>query len=256
MNIRKFLNDHVNEWKEYEFEGKAFESLGYKTELRPSQYIEFANTDLETSYHHSRINALANAKRAVDCQVDNLISAFGLKKSRHFPQRIEDISSLGLVAPRIIRKVVKLRNKLEHEYYNPTEEEVEDSIDIAHLFVSATTWPIGNFMTAFFVAKKGSENIGDDSKIVDEVLNRDYRIRGYTFTESVFVEFCHTEKCFHIDFISNNSAVVEIEIDYRHILYKGLMAFVLANNHDHPEWDEEKSANAFVKWLNDSADNL
>lgn len=49
-------------------------------ETMPDEFISFAEEDLETSNGHKYINALSNAKRALDCQTDRLLKLLGFYK--------------------------------------------------------------------------------------------------------------------------------------------------------------------------------
>lgn len=62
-----------------------------------------------------------------------------LKKEKwNFPKKIDFLNSVGIISPRILTKINRRRNLLEHEYKNPNEEEVEDALDIAILFINYT----------------------------------------------------------------------------------------------------------------------
>jgi hypothetical protein len=50
--------------------------------------------------------------------------------------KLEFISQNGIVAPKILGRVNRLRNRLEHELALPLEQEVDDALEIATLFVS------------------------------------------------------------------------------------------------------------------------
>ena len=73
--------------------------------------------------------------------MDSLLIGFGLSersKKWRFPQKIDFLNKVGVISPRILTKINKKRNLLEHEYRNPTEEEVEDALDVAILFINYT----------------------------------------------------------------------------------------------------------------------
>lgn len=112
------------------------------SQLSPVDFLRFAQEDLrESSGKRSIVNCLTNCKRAIDCQIDELIRKLGYypvsrKEKWFFPRKIQFIKDVGIVAPRIIEKVNKLRNDLEHEFKSPTIDKVEDALDIATLFVS------------------------------------------------------------------------------------------------------------------------
>lgn len=55
------------------------------------------------------------------------------------PKKIERLKALGLLAPSLLRKVVDMRNVLEHEYIAPEIENVEEALDIASLFVMSAS---------------------------------------------------------------------------------------------------------------------
>ncbi len=115
-------------------EGKAF--------LEPRDFLNFAVEDsLALEDERNRVNSLSNCKRAVDAQVDRLISRLGFyplaKKERwSVPRKLDFITESGVVAPRILRRVNSLRNRLEHDFAPPSRQQVEDALDVATLFVS------------------------------------------------------------------------------------------------------------------------
>lgn len=109
----------------------------------PGEYISFAEFDIESEFKHKYINALSNAKRALDCQADRLLKSIGYyriskKKFWGFSKKIEFIKKLNILTPRILKKINRLRNLMEHEYIKPNEEQVEDFIDVVSLFIAST----------------------------------------------------------------------------------------------------------------------
>ena len=122
-------------------------------------FLEFAKTDFEGQDLRSWVDALGNAKRAIECRIDTLLYNFCLhKKSEkegwNFPTKIEILRKLGIVAPDILRRITKKRNELEHQYIKPTREDVDDAIGVAELFLKAT----------------------DERAIVDYVAPNDFKI--------------------------------------------------------------------------------
>lgn len=112
-------------------------TLDHHFEISPEDFLAFAESDLAAASRQGLINALSNAKRAIDSQVDKVLSCFGLNSRHNFPKKMETLREMGIVAPRIVNKVVRARNYLEHEYKCPDLEQVEDAIDIATLFVGS-----------------------------------------------------------------------------------------------------------------------
>ena len=111
--------------------------LEHEFDLNPSDFLSFADADLAESNQRALVNALSNAKRAIDCQVDKVFCCFGTNSRKNFPQKMKILNEMGIIAPRIISKIVTMRNYLEHEYRCPEQEKVEDAVDIANLFVTS-----------------------------------------------------------------------------------------------------------------------
>jgi hypothetical protein len=112
-------------------------------DIHPHEFLQFAEADLAGKEHHRLVNSLANAKRAMECQADSLLLAYGLlhyaKKQRWgLPKKLEALQELGIAAPRILSKINSERNLLEHEYTRPEESKVTDFVDIVALFIAST----------------------------------------------------------------------------------------------------------------------
>ena len=130
--------------KDLNFIGKprAIKPIESKTHLSPKEFLNFASEDIkESTTEHGLVNCLSNCKRAIDSQLDTLIDRLGYlpicrREKWPFPKKIEFIKNFGILAPRILKKINKLRNKLEHEYKIPSKSDAEDALDIALLFVS------------------------------------------------------------------------------------------------------------------------
>ena len=121
-------------------------------------FLRCAKDDLTSSLEHRHINALSNAKRALHNRVDSLLFAYGLlataeKTSAGFPRRLELLEQIGLLTPRVLRKLNSQRNILEHDYARPTDDRVEDLVDVVALFIEAT-----NKYVRRFVAQADFEN--------------------------------------------------------------------------------------------------
>jgi hypothetical protein len=143
--LRKFTDDntdyHLDSWDCHEVE------LPFK--ILPRDFLTFAEFDLASEYDHHLINSLSNTKRAIECQLDCLLYGFGLferSKNQHwnFPNKVECMNNIGIISPRILQKINKKRNLLEHEYVLPQKEETEDALDVANLFVAYTERYVSN----------------------------------------------------------------------------------------------------------------
>lgn len=117
-------------------------ATGLKASLEPRDFLDFAVEDsVALVKDRNRVNCLSNCKRAIDAQVDRLVQRLGFfplarKERWNIPKKLEFISSIGVVAPRILRRLNALRNRLEHEFAPPSEAQVEDALDVTTLFVS------------------------------------------------------------------------------------------------------------------------
>ncbi len=141
-NIRQEILSHLNDENNYLY----FESwipLKMPFELKPKDFIQFAKNELKLEDDENLINSLSNIKRAIDCRSEELLYIFGYyKKSKKenwgFPKKTEFLERIGVVAPKILKKINRKRNELEHKFKKPTIEEVEDFYDIANLFLRYT----------------------------------------------------------------------------------------------------------------------
>jgi len=107
------------------------------------QFLAFAVEDSKTDSVHSRVNVLSNIKRAIECRIDELLYALCLhvkseRENWNFPKKIQVLVDLGILAPTILTKINRKRNQLEHQYVEPTQEDVEDALDVTRLFFGYT----------------------------------------------------------------------------------------------------------------------
>jgi hypothetical protein len=113
-----------------------------KAFLAPQDFLGFAIEDAKAlEQERFRANCLTNCKRAIDSQVDRLIRRLGFfplarQERWSIPKKLEFISEKRIVAPKILRHVNRLRNRLEHEFALPSRQQVEDALGVATLFVS------------------------------------------------------------------------------------------------------------------------
>ena len=156
-------------------------------DILPQDFLKYAEIDLTSNHDHKFINALSNSKRALDCQLDLLLLSFGFykisqKKMWGFPTKLDIIEKIGLLAPRILRKINKQRNLLEHQFVRPTQEQVEDMLDISMLFIASTDKFVMTFTpTVKFKNKKNGNKY---------VLNNNYKesqivVREFSYDDSL-----------------------------------------------------------------------
>jgi hypothetical protein len=110
--------------------------------LAPRDFLNFAVEDSAgLDNEKNLVNCLGNCKRAIDAQVDRLLGGLGFfplakRQGWSIPKKLDFVFESGLVAPRILKNVNKLRNRLEHDHALPSRQQVEDALDVATLFVS------------------------------------------------------------------------------------------------------------------------
>lgn len=127
----------------------------HEFDVDPYEFLLLAEEDWERGGLAAELNAITNAKRAIVAQMDQALLSFGYPAtSWNIPRKLEALMSLGLVAPRILRRVSSTRNLLEHEYRRPSEKEIEDAIDLAALFVASIKPLISLFPDEFIVGQE------------------------------------------------------------------------------------------------------
>lgn len=125
------------------FEGSLAESLGTAFGLKPKDYMELGEEDLNNPSRKSLINSRRNIKMAIECRVDELLHLFGIlnmsrKQDWTFSRKMDFLKDVGLISSRILKKVNFLRTKAEHNYGIPNIEEVEELLEGAALFLAYT----------------------------------------------------------------------------------------------------------------------
>ena len=105
-------------------------------ELSARDFLRFAKSDFKSNDKKGNINALTNAKRAIDCQIDAALTMFGIQydkipnstnriieltglMSLDLPHKLKLIQAVDFAPSGLISKTRTLRNKLEHYYQIP-----------------------------------------------------------------------------------------------------------------------------------------
>lgn len=131
--------------------------LDHDLEVSPEDFLEQAKRDYELGGNSALLNSITNAKRAIRCQIDKVLFCVGYDP---IPMKIRDkvklLNSIGFAAPRILRKVDNARNLLEHQYKNPSLQEVEDSLDLALLFIEALNRSVKPIGSDFSLVNEGN----------------------------------------------------------------------------------------------------
>lgn len=177
-------------------------------EITPDQFLRFAEHDLSSGYEHHLVNALSNIKRAIDCQLDSLLFGFGLfQKSKeerwNFPKKVDILNQVGIISPRILEKINRKRNLLEHEYRTPEKEQVEDALDVSTLFISYTEKFLFNALTGcnpFHDIKKDAFEVELDYK-TNKVIFFDHERKNDKLTKVIKKEV-HSDSERYLEYLS------------------------------------------------------
>lgn len=156
--------------------------LRHDFDVTAEDFLQQAEDDFELGGNSVFLNAVPNAKRAIQAQIDEVLNALGYKiKNYDFHKRLALFGDLGFVAPRILKRVNDARNILEHEYMAPSPAQIEEAIDLAVLFVGAT--------------KRHCERW--DHKCA--VGNGDDQIDEFDFSREISVRFDRENKCLRLE---------------------------------------------------------
>lgn len=157
MNLKTFIDHAKLDFSNLYFSASDGTGYFHPYTIRPNDFITFAKADFYTPDTRGLVNALSNAKRAIDCQADAFLKSVGLdpdrldkqlgkdglvsiaygKTSKEGPLKFRLLEALGVATPSIVGRMRQLRNLLEHEYKKPSRRSVNDSIGIGELFVQA-----------------------------------------------------------------------------------------------------------------------
>lgn len=154
MNLKAFIDKLDFEWNRMSM-GVGYDyTFDCQFDISPDEFIGFAKMDIAQGDKHGLVNAMSNAKRAIECQADvTLDSLAGVElKRRNLPHKLQLLQEMGVVAPRILERVNSLRNLLEHEYELPEKAKAEEAVDIAELFVAACLKPLRAFPETMYIA--------------------------------------------------------------------------------------------------------
>jgi hypothetical protein len=189
--------------------GGSFELSELKTS--PVEFLSLAEEDFERGGLSTLANATTNAKRAIVCQLDQLLISFGYPSLRwNVPEKIERLRALGLLAPSLLRKIVKIRNTLEHAYEMPELEVVEDALDIASLFVMSATAMFIPFEDVLEFKRPGQLNADKPVTHMTAGLNRE--ARGVFYTVYAYEPGAYGGHC-----------VGQCEIPSGHVLFEAMV---------------------------------
>ena len=252
MTPDQYLRTIAANWKRPTLDPKSFDEIACKTPILPNEYLTFAEKDLRLGGTRGLVNALGNAKRAIDCQIAGLLTGLGLACNGNFPEKLARVDALGIVAPRILRKVVQLRNSLEHDFHRPQKEEVEDAVDIATLFLESLK-PIiaGGYMSSGWIADDLTANPWPFAKEGGRLSWDTHASPTYTFSSGIYIESDLALSAIRLDLVNNNRKIASVQIDRSHMIYPRLQAFLIKCRPDNYRFHSRSGARAFLRLLAD-----
>lgn len=215
--------------------------LEYHYEVSPITFLKFAYRDLQNYDDYGIVNAITNAKRAIDCEVDKFINCIGYvpKKLpatvREFNKRYTQLygniavkpkfillRALGIAPITLISQMRDVRNLLEHEYQLSEYSKALEAVEIAELFVGTVDNALNNFRDLIYIS--------NDKNSLFSPSNNNFLKLSYndgTFTLNLYV--------------SQEKKSLAVNVRKTEGLYLELLRFVFAvgmdRNIDFALWD-------------------
>ena len=251
MKLEEYLDKNIPNWIDPCIDPKSLSTFELKTPIKPKEYLAFSEQDILGKDLRGAVNALSNAKRAIDCQVENITGAFGLPKKRSFPERLEQIQTLGLVAPRIVRKIVKTRNLIEHRYAEISVSDAEDAVDIATLFVEATNKLFQHgHMRSLYISDRSTYVEATAEEMASTLI--DDESVSWRYREGLWVDYCDENNDFCITVVTGRKEASEKLITQKDPSFTKIIQFIIEHDMDGDKFDESASAQEFINILNQS----
>jgi len=170
-------------------------------EITPDEFLRHADDCLKKSLNKMDvINAVLNSKQAIDCQIDSILvhlgfdylkfntimsikEFMGLERSVAIDgenRKISFINQLGIAPKLLISQYRKIRNSLEHEYKLPTVCQAKEFVELAELFINATSHKWGVDMYRTFTIKNDEQQTTYNMYIdADDTKDGHIEIRSY-----------------------------------------------------------------------------
>lgn len=234
------------------------QSLDNNSEITPRDFIRFSKEDIKDETLKGLINSLTNAKRAIDCQIDNVLSELGLEndkinkaseylindsilQKKDLPYKLKLVQALGLAPGGLTAKVRNLRNKLEHSYKIPKRDEVDDAIEIAELFILSIESKMKMLDNHFTLSSTNFQDYDDPEKFKKNLLN------PITYTNQISLKFWPNSKLIELLPIQNLKPKKKIIYKCDNSLY---YYFIRLINHLDDRIDSEDDIKLILKHCN------
>jgi len=214
-------------------------------ELSARDFLRFAKSDFKSNDKKGNINALTNAKRAIDCQIDSAFTMFGIQYDKipnssnkiieltglmnlDLPHKLKLIQAVDFAPSGLISKTRTLRNKLEHYYKIPDKEEVRDAIELAELFVLSIESHIKIIEDSFSITDKSKH---DESHYINNCVK---------------VDFNYELKEINLGFYNEKEKIETITLNQNDEVF---YAFIKLINNIHEQIELEDSLKIFLKMI-------
>ena len=254
MNILQLIKDKLK----IDFTSTIIElDSGSGTEnpfdLSARDFLRFAKFDFKSNDKKGNINALTNAKRAIDCQIDSAFTIFGIEydkipnssnkiielsglKNLDLPHKLKLIQAVDFAPSGLISKTRTLRNKLEHYYKIPEKEEVHDAIELAELFVLSIESHIKIIQDSFIITDKLKHNenikLNNCVKVDFNYELKEINLRFYNEKEKTeTIKLNQNDEVFYVFIKLINNIPEQIELE------NSLKIFLKMIEHPIPEID-------------------
>jgi len=204
----------MGKWDQITIDPKSFVQLEHATPVTPKEYLEFADKDLLLTDTRGLVNALSNAKRAINCQITSLLAVLGLQNTGDLQSKFQQLEDIGILASRVSKKIHKLEVLLENRFSKPSLEDAEDAIDIATLFIEATDKVFQQYMDSWWITKKGCKKRsgthrykeGNKTFIVNDSLPQT------AYSDGLYVQYDHESGDYGIWGYMDGSEIFEAEV--------------------------------------------
>lgn len=145
------------------FLSNSHDSVEVPFPFSSADYLKFAEEDLQVDSERGRVNALSNAKRSMDARIESILFGFGFHRASkvenwNMPKKLAFLSKLGILTPRVLTKLNRTRNLIEHEFHRPKREQVEDFVDVVALFNESTRLCLNHLPNDAEICEEGSQD--------------------------------------------------------------------------------------------------
>jgi len=215
-------------------------------EIKPRDFLRFAKSDFNNQEDKGYINALTNAKRAIDCQIDGAFSQFGItydkiSNSAHnlislidsensdLGFKLKLIKALDFAPSGLIAKSRNLRNKLEHYYQKPQKNEVAEAIELAELFILS---------------------VENRTRIIEEnffLTDKKNYIKDWEYNNFIQFQFDKEKKIFCLTFSINKKVIETLNFNENDSLFYSLIKMY---NNINDNIDFTESLRIFLRMIN------